>query len=74
MAEGALAGDLQFGVFHFFAQGQKGEEFVATRHAAKSGNTQKAPERSANAFGKFAGDALELNIAADGAMGGEQMG
>ena len=47
---------------------------MAARHAAKSGNTEKAPERSANAFGKFAGDALELNIAADGAMGGEQMG
>jgi len=63
-----LAGDFVFGIFYFFAEGKNREEFVPAGDAAKSGYPKRAPEAGTEAIGEFTGDALDFNIAADGAM------
>ena len=67
------AGDFVFGVFYFFAEGKNREELVAAGDAAKGGYPKRAPEAGAEAIGKFAGDALDFNIAADGAVSCEKV-
>jgi hypothetical protein len=68
-----LAGDFVFRIFYFFAEGKNREELVAAGDAAKSGYAKRAPEAGAEAIGKFAGDALDFNIAADGAVSCEKV-
>jgi hypothetical protein len=68
-----LAGDFVFGVFYFFAKGENREELVAAGDAAKSGYAERAPEAGPEAIGKFAGDALDFDIAADGAVSCEKV-
>jgi len=63
-----LAGYFVFGVFYFFAEGKNREEFVAAWDAAKSRYAKRAPETGSEAIGKFAGDALDFDIATDSAV------
>ena len=69
-----LAGDFVLGVLNLFAEGQKGKKLVAAGNAAECGDAERTPERSAKTFGEFRGDALDFNVAADGAVRGEQVG
>ena len=68
-----LTGDLVLGIFDVLADRQQGKEFVAAWDAAKGGNSQRAPNRSAEAVRVFGGDALDFDIAANGAVSGEQV-
>lgn len=63
-----LAGDFVFGVFYFFAERKNREELMAAGDAAKSGYAKRAPEAGPEAIGKFAGNALDFDIATDGAV------
>jgi len=47
---------------------------VTAGNTAEGWNTEHAPKWSGKAIGEFAGDALEFNVAADGAVGREQAG
>jgi len=58
----------------FFAEGTNGEEFVAAWDAPVCRHAQKALERGEKAGDVFRRDALEIAIAADGAVGGESAG
>jgi hypothetical protein len=60
--------DFVLGVFGLFAEGEQAEEFVAAGNTAESRDAQRAPKRGSKAIGEFACDALDLNIAADGAV------
>jgi len=55
----------------FFAEGTNREEFVAAWDAPVCRHAQKALERSGKAGDVFRRDALEVVIAADGAVSGE---
>jgi len=68
------AGDAEPVVVGFFAEGTNGEEFVAAWDAPVCGHAQKALERSGKARDVFRRDALEIVIAADGAVSGEFAG
>ena len=69
-----LAGDFVLGVVNLFAEGQNRKKLVAAGNAAEGGDAERTPEGSAKTFGQFRGDALEFNVAADGAVGREQAG
>jgi hypothetical protein len=66
--------DFVFDIFGFFADGKCAEKLVTAGDAAEGRNSERTPKRSGQALGKVTGDALELNVAADGAMRGEQVG
>ena len=65
--------DFVVSVLDFFAEGKHAEEFVTAGDAAESRNTQGPPQGSAEAIGELAGDTLDFNIAADGAVSDEQV-
>jgi hypothetical protein len=71
---GELAGDLVLGVLNVFAEGQERKKLVAAGNAAEGRDAERTPEGSAETFGELRGDALDLNVAADGAVRGEQVG
>ena len=56
-----------------FAEGEHAEKFVPARDATESRNAEGAPEWSTKAIGELAGEALNFNIAADGAVRREQV-
>jgi 7-cyano-7-deazaguanine reductase len=63
-----------FGIFDVFAEGEQAEKFVPAGDATESRNTEGAPKWSTKAIGEFAGEALNFNVAADGAVRSEQVG
>jgi hypothetical protein len=66
-------GDFVFAVFDLLADRQYGKEFVSAGHTAKGGNAQGSPERGAEALGVIAGDALDVEVAANRAVGGKDV-
>ena len=65
--------DLVVAVLDLLADRKHAEEFVTAGDAAESRNTQGPPQGSAEAIGELAGDTLDFNIAADGAVSDEQV-
>jgi hypothetical protein len=57
-----------------FAEGEQAEKFVPAGDATESRNTEGAPKWSTKAIGEFAREALDFNVAADGAVRSEQVG
>jgi hypothetical protein len=69
-----LAGDTKLVVWSFFAERANRKELVAARDAPVGRHAEEALERSGKAGYMFGSDALEIVIAANGAMRGKFAG
>ena len=69
----ASAGDAELVVVNFL-EGTNGEELVAAGDAAVCGHAQEALEPGGKSGDMLGCDALEIVIAADGAVGAETVG
>jgi hypothetical protein len=68
------AGNAELIVVDLLAERTNGEKFVAARDTAVSGHAEQALEQREEASDVFGSDALEITIAANGAVSGKLVG